>query len=202
MGKVLPALTGLALGLATACGGSSDNDSSSGGAGGTGATSGSGGAAASGATGGSSGSASGGSAGSGGQVQDAGTIVYRACGLATGAIRFAITKTDNGQGTCTAVVVVYQGGTPDPKVQMPKDWTLESATITNDATNCNPTGPAPATKVSATDASGSITWTPSASPFDFPKSVDIDLELSFPATAPWVPAKDILKATDLKFDGC
>ncbi len=84
----------------------------------------------------------------------------------------------------------------------PEPLAVESASITNEVSNCLPTGPAPATKVGASDASGSITWKPSANPFEFPKTVDTDLELSFPSTAPWVPAKDVLKAMDLAVDGC
>ncbi len=195
--------------LLAACGGESDSDSTpklSGGSGGqagsvaVGGMTATDGATQTGGTGGTAAAGGSGQVGGAGGHADSGTIEYRGCELATGAVRFAVTKTNAAGGACTILVFVYQGGAPDPLVQLPDQWTLESAVTTSDVTNCKPGGAA--SKVSASTASGTASWTPSGKPSAVPKTIDLDLELGFPPSATWLSGKDVLKATGVVINKC
>ncbi|MBW2522953.1 MAG: hypothetical protein JRI23_02195 [Deltaproteobacteria bacterium] len=84
---------------------------------------------------------------------------------------------------------------------MPDGWGVSRASVSNRASDCadwdtQPTGEV----VEATGGSGSIAWSVPQGMY-YPCELDIDADLAFATTSPWVPASEALLATFLPIDG-
>lgn len=152
--------------------------------GGTGGNSGGGnaGTTGSGGSGGASGSGSGGT----GATTAEDLSYYYGCDMPTGAIRFAIYKSDPVRDLCFQIVVsnvAQQFG----EIQVtPDDYDVESAHVRQSAAECGITAE-PVEAVNAIGGTGTIELSPILTN---PPQLDVDVTLEFPQSKSWVPASE------------
>jgi hypothetical protein len=126
---------------------------------------------------------------------------YAAFFLFGGLDRIMIRKRDVQNDLCTVVLFVLPMDL-DPMgftIELPGMWGVQSATIAEGAAQCLDDMMFPMDPVFATGGFGAATWAPEDG---CPTTVDIDVELSFEMTMPWVPLQDHLDAQAIPVQGC
>ncbi len=151
----------------------------------------------------STGEASTGAEGSSGGDETTGGVDgdYAAFFLFGGLDRIMVRKRDVQSDLCTTVIFVWPGE-PDPMgfdVELPGRWGFQSATIAKGAAMCLDDMMFPMNPEFASGGFGASTWAPENG---CPTALDIDVELSFEMTMPWVPPQDHLDAQAVPVQGC
>lgn len=126
---------------------------------------------------------------------------YAAFFLFGGLDRIMVRKRDVQSDLCTTVIFVWPGEL-DPMgfdVELPGRWGFQSATIAKGAAMCLDDMMFPMNPEFASGGFGASTWAPENG---CPTALDIDVELSFEMTMPWVPPQDHLDAQAVPVQGC
>ena len=134
---------------------------------------------------------------------DAGApAIYSAEDLFTNVSRFAIYKADPARDLCFRLIVEGIDGSSPLGITTPAGWSVGKAEVTDNASDCKPGGggfpqPPLGAAVQATGGGGKIDF-----PSSFPQCfITIHASLSFPKSAPWVPANEPLDADMLPISG-
>lgn len=129
----------------------------------------------------------------------AATSTYSGCTYIGGIDRAVVAKFDPQAGTCVAIVLFEpsRGSDAGLGLTITQGWGLESVSLWTSTTGQCAQRMAPAGRVSATSASGSVSINASAS------TIDVDAVLGFPATDAEAPRSVELKATGVDMNhGC
>ena len=127
-----------------------------------------------------------------------GDAQYAAFYLPGGLDRILVRKFDADADLCTSVIFVWPG-TPPPGLTLPKEWGLQWAQIFTGVPDCLDSQAMLPMGVSSDTVTGVANW---VSMNFCPKSIDLDIVVTFPPQQPWVPAQDALKAAALPLQGC
>jgi hypothetical protein len=128
--------------------------------------------------------------------------IYSGQEIFTNLSRFALFKADPARDLCFRIVLEMGGGSAVPGIATPAGWDVGMAEVTDHASDCASTNgnfPAPpiGKSVKATGGKGTIDF-PANGPHCF---VTVHASLSFPQSAPWVPANEPLDADMLMIEG-
>jgi len=127
---------------------------------------------------------------------------YAAFYFAGGLDRIMVRKRNVQDDLCTVVIFVWPGPDIDPMgffLELPGQWGVQGASVHQGAEDCLEDMMFPMDPVFATGGLGASTWVPVDG---CPATLDIDVELTFEMTMPWVPLQDHLDAQAVPVQGC
>lgn len=126
---------------------------------------------------------------------------YAAFYLAGGLDRIVVRKRDLQADLCTTVIFVWPGGMDPPGfvVELPGEWGWQNAMVHEGAADCHEFMMFPMNPAMATAGVGAAAWVPENG---CPTTLDIDVDLTFEMTMPWVPLMDQLAADAIPVQGC
>lgn len=128
-------------------------------------------------------------------------VVYSARAIIGALDRVEIRKADYDNDLCMWVRIVWPSQVGSyPGVTTPTDWTVEQISINDVATACEQDNPGMFGAEAATGASGAITFG-RLGQFNYPCTIDVDVDAQFAGNLPDIPAQVSMTATEVPVDG-
>lgn len=124
-------------------------------------------------------------------------ISYSAVAIIGGLDRVRIAKADHDADLCTLLSLVSPASMGPLTITTPEGWSVEFASISAGAAACG--GQEPPQGVIATAGTGTVGFGELG--VAFPCSIDVDVQLEFPADMQ-VPTDDAMSAVAIAVDGC